>query len=235
MLPIDWVQIQTHILELEQKSLVTRTFRRLDLDRQKAVIDAILAESIEKGPTELNIKKVAERAGVSVGSLYQYFCNRQGLLDFAMDLVVRYTVDLFNSVRPYFQDMPLTEALSAYLLSGIEWSQTESGFIQFLARAAYQGDPELQERVVRPIATVMREITRDLLVQAQRRGEIREDIDLEASARLVHALIIAMGDTQLLPYLNVYFQVTDASLNLQRLLDALFPLLLKGLGAGQAQ
>ena len=68
----DWAQIHTRIFEMEQEGLVTRTFRRLDPDRQQAVLTAILDEAVEHGPASLSMKRVAERAGVSVGSLYQY-------------------------------------------------------------------------------------------------------------------------------------------------------------------
>ena len=68
----EWTQITARILEFEQAGLVTRTFRRLDPQRQQAVLVAILDEAIEKGPAAINIKQVAERAGVAIGSLYQY-------------------------------------------------------------------------------------------------------------------------------------------------------------------
>ena len=87
-------------MQFEQEGLVTRTFRRLDPERQQAVVHAILEEAGEKGPTAINIKEVARRADVSVGSLYQYFGNRDGLLDFAVALCVRYMVDMFDSVWP---------------------------------------------------------------------------------------------------------------------------------------
>ncbi len=45
------------IVEMEQKGLVTRTFRRLDPDRQQAIITAILDEAGETGPQDLNIKR----------------------------------------------------------------------------------------------------------------------------------------------------------------------------------
>ena len=73
MLIQNWSQIQVQIMQFEQDGLVTRTFRRLDAERQQAVVHAILAEASEKGPALLNIKKVAHRASVSWGSLYQYF------------------------------------------------------------------------------------------------------------------------------------------------------------------
>ena len=141
MLTSEWPQLQTHIRELEGQGLVTRTFRRLDPARQQAVIQAILDEAAEKSPTTLNIKQVAERAGVAVGSLYQYFGNRDNLLAFAVELCVHQMTDLFAMSRPYLMEMPLREALTAYLTYGIEWSQTQQGFVQFFGRAAYQGDP----------------------------------------------------------------------------------------------
>jgi TetR/AcrR family transcriptional regulator len=229
----EWTQVQQHILQFEQEELVTRTFRRLDPERQQAVIAAILDEAVEKGPTALNIKQVAERAGVSIGSLYQYFGSRDGLMNFAIELCVRYMTDLFNSYRPFLTAMPLRDGLTAYLTGGIEWSQTQAGLLQFFARAAYHGDAELADRVVKPIATTLRGIVHAMLVAAQQRGEIRSDLDLEATTRIIHALTIAVGDAELLPYLNNYFQVKDKKVSAQKILDALLALIMQGIGSPQ--
>jgi TetR/AcrR family transcriptional regulator len=226
----EWTQIHAHILQLERNGLVTRTFRRLDPDRQQAILHAILDEAVEKGPTSLNIKQVAGRAGVSVGSLYQYFGNREGLLAFAVELCTRWMADVFDEYRPMLAAMPLRDALAAYLLGGIEWSQTQVGLVQFFARAAYHGDPELAESVVRPVADVMRETVREILAQAAARGEVRSDVDIEAAARVVNALLIAVGDSQLLPYLNTYFQVSDEDVPPERILEAALNLVLHGIG-----
>ncbi len=226
----DWPQFHMYILQLEQDGKVTRTFRRLDPERQQAIILAILGEAAESGPASLNIKQVAQRAGVAVGSLYQYFGDRDSMLDFAVELCVRYVTEIFEQYQPMLAAMPLREALAAYLIGGIEWSQTQAGFLQLFARAAYQGDPALAERLVIPIADVLRKMMNDIFAQAAARGEIRPDVDHEAAARLVNALMIAVGDSYLLPYLNNYFQVTDPALPPEKLLDALLDLILKGIG-----
>jgi TetR/AcrR family transcriptional regulator len=229
MLIQDWSQIQIHILQFEQDGLVTRTFRRLDPERQQAVVHAILEEAGEKGPTAINIKEVARRAQVSVGSLYQYFGNRDGLLDFAVALCVRYVVDLFGQFGPMLAELPLREALRYYVLGGIEWGQTEDGLVRFFGKAAYQGDLALSASVVRPVAEVMRGMMEDIFTQAVARGEIRPDVDLEATTRAVNTLMIAVGDTQLLPYLNDYFQVCDETMPLERVVDAMIEMVLRGI------
>jgi AcrR family transcriptional regulator len=230
---IEWSNIYAHILQLEQEGLVTRTFRRLDPERQQAVITAILDEAEEKGPAAINIKQVAKRAGVSIGSLYQYFNNREGLLTFAIELCIRWVKDAFNQYRAELAALPLREALAAYLIGGLEWGQTQAGFVQFFARAAYQGDLQLSERVVLPIANVMREITQDILTQAAKRGEVRPDVDIEATARVINALLIAVGDSQLMPHLNTYFQLSDAGMPYERVLEAALNLILQGTGRPQ--
>jgi len=229
MLTSVWPQLQAHILELEKQGLVTRTFRRLDPARQQAVIQAILDEAAEKSPTALNIKRVAERAGVAVGSLYQYFGNRENLLAFAVELCVHQMTDLFAMSRSYLKEMPLREALTAYLTYGIEWSQTQQGFIQFFGRAAYQDDPGLADKVVKPVATAMRETIEDMLEAAIQRGEISPDLDLEAISRLVNGLTIVVGDSQLLPYLNHYFQITDEIVPIERIIESMIDLIMNGI------
>jgi AcrR family transcriptional regulator len=226
----EWKQIMTRLLEFEQEGLVTRTFRRLDPQRQQAVLAAILDEAIEKGPAAINIKQVAERAEVAVGSLYQYFGSREGLLNFAIELCVSYMTDMFETYQPMLLEMPLAEGLTTYLNTGVEWSQTQLGMVQFLARAAYHGDPELADRVVKPIGAAMRSIVHDMLAKGIERGDVRADIDLEATARAVNAAMVAIGDSQLLPYLNNYFQVTDRKVPAQRVTDALVALILRGIG-----
>jgi len=230
MLISDWSQILVHILQFEQEGLVTRTFRRLDPERQQAVVHAILEEASEKGPTSLNIKEVARRAEVSIGSLYQYFGNREGLLEFTTALCVRYMVDLFDQFTPMLSALPLDEGLRYYILGGVEWSQTEAGLVHFFGRAAYQGDPALSDSIVRPIATAMRSTVEGILTQAVERGEIRSNVDFEATIRIVNTLLIAVGDALLFPFINNYFQVTDDDISQERVVDAMVEMILHGIG-----
>jgi AcrR family transcriptional regulator len=195
------------------------------------VLAAILDEAAEQGPAALNVKQVAERAGVSVGSLYQYFGNRRGLLDFATSLCARFVADTFDSYRPLLAALPLREGLAAYLAGGLEWSETQAGLVQFFLRAAYHGDPELAETLVRPVGAAMLDMVRDMLAAAAARGELRADVDLEAAARVVNLLAIALGDSYLLPHLNCYYQVTDDAVSFQRSAEAMVDLILHGLAA----
>ncbi len=59
--------------------------KRPKQDRSKSTVDAIL-EAVthimdKDGPMSLTTNKIAEKAGVSVGSLYQYFKNKESIFE----------------------------------------------------------------------------------------------------------------------------------------------------------
>ena len=201
--------LPTIISNFEQQGLVTRTFRRLDLSRQMAIIDAILEESSSNSPAEMNIKKVAARAKVSIGSLYQYFNNKEGLLNFAIALTVQQTISTFNEFLPYLDQLSFEEAYNIYLSYGLEWGEQEQQFVRFFAKAAYENNAQLHEQVVKPISGCMLDIIRKMVEMGQEKGEIRSELDSELLSRLLHAISIMLGDPVLLPYLNYYFQIVS--------------------------
>jgi AcrR family transcriptional regulator len=225
----DWSEILINILNLEKKGVVTRTFRRLDPERQQVVINAILDEAIEKGPASINIKQVAKRADVSIGSLYQYFGNRENLISFTTSLCVCILTDSFVQFKPVLAAMPLREALEAYLSGGIEWGKTMRGLVHYFGRAAYQGDPDLAEKVVQPVAVAMRETMLYILEAARDRGDIRYNLDLEVTVRWINMSVIALGDSQIFPFLNMYYQVSDSDVSYEVTLKSFLDVLIKGL------
>jgi TetR/AcrR family transcriptional regulator len=210
-----------YLTSLAKQDIITRTFLRLDPSRREAVVTSILEEAALKGPTQINIKEVARRAGVSIGSLYQYFNRRQGLLDFAIEIITRQMTFLFDSIRPYLKDMSLVESIRAYLQGGYEMEQEFRGYIRFFTKAAYQDDPEVTEKIVKPVAEVMLSITREMIEIARSRGEIRPDVDLETAARLINTMIIAVYDAQFIPTLNTYYQLTGNNVSAERIRDSL--------------
>lgn len=225
-------QRQVTLLEIEGK--VTRSFRRLDPDRQRAVVGAIVAEAAENGPQGVQVKQVAERCGVAVGSLYQYFPKREGMLAAAVEVAAGYLTGMFDDNLPYMTQMPVRDGLLAYLSVGTEWSASNADLLRLFGRAAYVGVPEYTETLVRPVAAAMQRMLRALLEGARDRGELRPDLDMETALRLVHVVAIAVGDAQLFPYLDDYYLLFDAERTPERLWPAIVDLLVRAIGADAA-
>ncbi|MBI5548266.1 MAG: TetR/AcrR family transcriptional regulator [Deltaproteobacteria bacterium] len=224
----EWPDLASQVVAMEGAGLVTRTFRRLDSDRQNAVLAAILTEAAERGPARVSIKEVAARAGVSVGSLYQYFGDRDHMVDFAVELSRGYLVSVLEASKEPLASLPLREGLKAYVEAGCDWAAEQAEVMRLFARAAYHGDASLTERLVEPVARAMRDVVRSMLAAAAARGEIDPKLDLNALAAVVHAMTAVLGDARMLPHLAAYLQLGTDPVDAGGILREALGLMLRG-------
>ena len=216
----EWLQtdgllahLPAKVLELERAGKLTRTFRRLDPERQLAVIEAVLGVAAEAGPDGAGVRDIAARAGVSVGSLYQYFPDRGGMVGVAAEVAGSALSAELRQYRDAMAQLPLREGLQAYVLVGVEWTRGHEDLLRLFSRAAYQGDVGLGDAIVTPVAEELFAMVRAMLSGARDRGETAPDLDVDAAAHFVHALTVSLGDCRLLPHIDHYYRLLgDTSL-----------------------
>ncbi|EIR3896337.1 helix-turn-helix transcriptional regulator, partial [Enterococcus faecium] len=55
-------------------------FNRLTVEKRENILNYALSEFGTVGYEAASVRKIADKANMSVGSLYQYFSNKQGML-----------------------------------------------------------------------------------------------------------------------------------------------------------
>lgn len=70
------------------------SFNKISPDKQEKILQTAITEFAEHGFDSANINKIAEKAGVSVGSMYKYFNNKHDLYLMA----ISFSVDKLKSV-----------------------------------------------------------------------------------------------------------------------------------------
>jgi AcrR family transcriptional regulator len=213
----------------ERRGLVTATFRRLDPARREAVVAAILAEAFARGPSRIRLKETAESAGVAVGSLYQYFGRRQGVIDFAVSFAAGLLADEIRGYVAYLVELPLAEGLRVWVGGGMEWTADHSVVMRFFARAAYEGDPALERSLVAPIAESMLDAITAIVTAAQQRGEVRPEVDARVAATALHACLSATADAAMLSHLGSYLLPARDQVAATDTIDLTIDLLCRGL------
>lgn len=78
----------------------------------EAILDATLQVLLKIGKERLTTTRVAMRAGVSVGTLYQYFPNKSALLRAALRRHLEHMRDAMREVIPRLEGAPLEEMMS---------------------------------------------------------------------------------------------------------------------------
>lgn len=80
--------------------------KRPEQDRSRATVDAILSAAahvlVRAGYAAFTTNRVAEKAGVSIGSLYQYFPNKESLLG---ELMKRHLFDIEATLEAALQNI----------------------------------------------------------------------------------------------------------------------------------
>jgi AcrR family transcriptional regulator len=85
-------------------------------DRSRVTVEAILEATThiltEEGYEKANTNRIADRAGISIGSLYQYFPNKEALMAALMEQHSNEIVELVESKLQLLFDAPLKMAIS---------------------------------------------------------------------------------------------------------------------------
>ena len=83
--------------------------------RSRVTVEAILTATthilVEEGYDKANTNRIAERAGISIGSLYQYFPNKESLMTALMDQHAQEMAELVGTKLDRLFDSPLKIAI----------------------------------------------------------------------------------------------------------------------------
>jgi AcrR family transcriptional regulator len=92
-------------------------------DRAKEMVEAIVQAGLlvlrEEGPERLTTKRIAERAGVAVGSLYQYFADKDDVLEAVFQQQHEEFWDAAVLAVPKLAALPLERAVALIVEAGL--------------------------------------------------------------------------------------------------------------------
>lgn len=163
----------------------TVTWGRVDPVRRAAVIAAAEAEFGAHGYSRGSLNVIARRAGVAKGSLFQYFADKRDLYAFIADeasqRVRAYMEDRIRELdpsRPFFEF--LTDLLDDWVAYFAEHPQERS----LHAAASFEVDTDARVSVRAVVHRHYLEVLRPLVRDAQERGDLRPDCDVDAMLSL---------------------------------------------------
>ena len=149
-------------------------------NRQR-LLDAALQVYAERGADDASLDEIARRAGVGIGTLYRHFPTRQALLE----AVYRDQVEELCAVARELDGEAPEQALERWLRALMTFATTKKNL-----SSALTSGPDKSE-VATSCSVMVREAATRLLAEAQRTGQVREDVDAIDLLRMSHALALA--------------------------------------------
>lgn len=167
------------------------------MDTKERIIRTALQVFLEQGYDRASLKEIAHRAEVTKGGIYHYFGSKDDLFREALALITEqmktWSASQFGSVSSAREMLaaifgsirPMSEAFAGIV--GEDAKRHPYSFLEILVNAANKSRTVRQE--MEAIYSQTRENMKRFLLKGQETGEIRSDIDCEALALEINALM----------------------------------------------
>ncbi len=129
----------------ENRKLTKPTFDNLSEEKRHLIIRTATSEFARNGFENTNINTIAEKAGISVGSLYKYFESKQDLFLFTIAHGTDVLKDVLSSIVP--AALTLEEKLNALVEAIQTTSREQKELIRLYSELTSVGNSELVERL----------------------------------------------------------------------------------------
>lgn len=170
------------------RKLTKATFDNFSDEKKLMIIQTATREYANQGFEHANINVIAEKVGISIGSLYKYFGSKQDLFL----VTIHQGTQVLKTIVPSEQSF---EEKCRDLIKAIKKSSREQ---QELLRLY----SELVKKLSYEIESIAAEMYTELVKEGQRTGEIKRDIDPAMTAFLMDNLFISLQFS----YSSEYYQ-----------------------------
>ena len=156
--------------------------------RQQQIIAAAAKLIFKYGSEHLTVKRIAAVVGISEAAIYRHFKSKKSILSFLLSHIEEILLKDISAVRVGTDPITLStiEEIIGNQFSAID---LRKGFsFQVIAEIISLGDRRLNKQAAQAIDKYIFRL-KELLTEGVRDGSIRKDIDLDASATLLFALI----------------------------------------------
>lgn len=180
-------------------------FERIAKDKQNNIIQAAIAEFASHGYKGANINQIAQRAQVSVGSLYKYFTSKEDLfltmvkygssvLQATLDEILQGEEDILIKVEKVLRTIQ-------------KHSREHGDMICLYHEMSTQSDPKLVKAAAFDMESLTAKLYSGLIEAAQKNDEARPDFDPKLFAFLLDNLFMMLQFSYSCDYYKERFKI----------------------------
>ena len=184
---------------------MTDLFNRISKEKQNNIIQAAISEFASYGYRGANINQIAQRAQVSVGSLYKYFTGKEDLF-LAM---VKYGSSILQSTLEeiLIGEEDILIKVEKVLRTIQKHSREHGDMIRLYHEMTSQSDSDLVKSAVINMESLTAQLYSQLTADAQKNNEARLDFDPKLFAFLLDNLFMMLQFSYSCDYYKERFKI----------------------------
>lgn len=170
----------------------TQTFFNLPEEKRSKIIECAIDEFSSHPFQAASLSRIVEEAGISKGSMYQYFADKKDvylyLLDVAGERKVSYMNGIMDPADDYFTN------LYKLIVASNKFSFDHPRLSQLVSNMMSGGNDPFPDELFTHLRKAGEAWVKQSLIQAQAKGEVRADLDLDFLSYFVTRLTIDFGN-----------------------------------------
>lgn len=167
----------------------TRLFQSLNPEKREKIFNAAAEEFAENGYRKASVNNIVKNAGISKGSLFQYFSTKMNLFDGLVQIASDQVKNYLRDVRDQTEHFCFFERLERLIRSGFTFIDERPALSRIYFHLLQSGDSPFGSVRIVELRQMGEGFLLDLLKEAQEKGELRQDIDLEKLSFLLYSLL----------------------------------------------
>ena len=161
-------------------------------DRREALMEAALDEFVTKNYTEASLNNIIKNAGISKGTFYYHFQDKQALYLSLMKGIVDAKIEFMEKkLKDYVhdEDLNIFESLKLQARIGIEFAKDYPRYYLLGLMFLKERDNQIYTAAMDMLDDTSVNYYEDLLEKASKRGEFRDGISISFVKRILPYLL----------------------------------------------
>ncbi len=170
-----------------------QTFYNLTEDKRQKIIECAMDEFAQHDYQSASVSRLVTRAGISKGSLYQYFSDKSDLYHYLLKLGAQKKALLMAESGQNNANTPFFESLN-HLFKVMATFEMKYPKLAKIGYRATNGKSPLPEELLEQAKSSTRKYFAALLEKGMASGEIRNDTNVEVTAFLFASALAELGN-----------------------------------------
>ncbi|MEA3422353.1 MAG: TetR/AcrR family transcriptional regulator [Bacillota bacterium] len=168
------------------------TFYNLSEEKRNKIIDSIISEFENNSYENASINRIIKSAGISKGSLYQYFNDKKDLYRYVINLILEEKMKYITPVMENPDKHDFFTLIRDMYKSGLEFAENNPRYLNIGNVLLFDVNSPLYQEIVKGNIGKSNEIFEYLIQQGINRGEIRENINIKLIAHLISDMNVSI-------------------------------------------
>jgi AcrR family transcriptional regulator len=206
-------------------------FEKIAEEKQKRIMDAAIAEFAAKGFIAANINIIAKNAGISIGSMYNYFDSKESLFLTICDHGYGVLENVISSVD--LEHGNIFDKIELLLRMAQKYSRQYPELNQIYLDLTSEGLSHLSQKLSKQMESITAEFSRSLMAEAKKDGVIASDIDEYVTSFCIDNLMIMLQFSYTSDYYKERMKIfagDDALENDEKIIQGMMRFIRGGLG-----